>query len=57
MLDRRVMPGLVNALGDFIAPLAGRFVFGDIFSGDDTGGIAGAGRSDGVVEGIAEIVF
>ena len=57
MLNRRVMPGLVDALGDAIALLPGLFVLAHILRRDHLRGITGAGRGNGEVVRLLEIVF
>ena len=57
VLDRRVMTGLVDGLGDLIALYAGWLIFRYIARRDYAGRITAAGRRDGVVEGIPKIIL
>ena len=57
MLDRRVMAGLVDGLGDLIALYAGWLIFRYIARRDYAGRIAAAGRRNGVVERIPKIIL
>ena len=57
MLDGRVMPGLVDALGDPIALLPGLLIAIHIARRDDLGGIARSRGRDRQVIGLLEVVF
>ncbi len=57
MLNRRVMPGLVNRLGDLIAQVARLLVLGNVFGADHARRITGPRRRNRIVKRILEITF